>query len=376
MKATSVEASVKNSIVDGFFLSYIIVFIIAGSRDFMIQNYDDCIVESIALFTSLCGLWYYKKSHNTKISSYIALAIGSLTIIALTYINNFENYTAIFMVIFALAFFFMFEFKEAIILSVIYYSIEIVFIFILADSTQNHPLLNNEDALFNLLLATIFVMIFGFYYHFTIRKAYQALETSNREKELLIKEVHHRVKNNLNVIISMLSIQADFNQEAEEALLSSRDRVASIALVHESLYKSDDLEFIDIRHYLEALIKNITQLYDPKGEVTIKLNIAELTMELNKALFLGLILNELLVNSFKHAFKNSSQKEINIAFTKSDENYLFNYGDNGLGLKDNNILKDEQKIGSQFVNIALKQIDGKSKVYSKDGLHYMISFPI
>lgn len=375
MKTTSIEASVKNSIIDGFFLSYIIVFIIAGSRDFVIENYDDFIVESIALFTSLCGLWYYKKSHNSKISSYIALAIGSLTIIALTYINNFENYTAIFMVIFALAFFFMFEFKEAIILSIIYYSIEMVFIFFLANSTQNHPLLNNEDALFNLILATIFVMIFGFYYHFTIRKAYQALETSNREKELLIKEVHHRVKNNLNVIISMLSIQADFNKEAQEALLSSRDRVASIALVHDSLYKSDDLEFIDIRHYLESLIRNITQLYDPKDEVTIKLNIAELTMELNKALFLGLILNELLVNSFKHAFKNSSQAEINITFTKSKENYLFNYGDNGSGLKDNNILKDEQKIGSQFVNIALKQIDGKSKVYNNDGLQYTISFP-
>jgi len=377
MKNSSIEQEVKSDIVHGFFLSYIIVFFIVFIKDYMIENYDDFIIELTAFFFSLYGMWYYKKYQKVKESSYLALVIGALTIIALTYISDFGNYTSVFMVVFALSFFFLLEYKEALIFATIYYIIEIIFMYVVGISTQYHPLLNNIDSLVNLTLAVFFVMMFGFYYHFTIRRSYKALEKSNRQKEVLIKEVHHRVKNNLNVIISMLSIQADSDyNSAKEALLNSRDRISSIALVHDSLYKSEDLELIHIDKYMQNLIQNIQQIYDPKKKVKINFNVSELTLELNKALFIGLILNEIIVNSFKHAFKSTKKPSIDIIFIKTRESYVFNISDNGQGLQDSSIIKEQKYIGSQFVNIALNQVEGTSSVYNKKGLHYEIRLPL
>ncbi len=377
MKNTSIEQEVKADIVHGFFLSYIVVFIIVVIKDYLIKNYDDFFVEFIALFFSLYGMWYYKKFQKLKESSYLALAIGALTIIALTYNSDFGNYTAIFMVVFALSFFFLLEYKEALAFATVYYIVEIILMCIIGSTTQYHPLLNNIDSLINLTLAVFFVMMFGFYYHFTIRRSYIALEKSNRQKEVLIKEVHHRVKNNLNVIISMLSIQADSNyNSAKEALLNSRDRINTIALVHDTLYKSEDLELIHIDKYMQNLIQNIQQIYDPKKKVKINFNVSELTLELNKALFIGLILNEIIVNSFKHAFKSTKKPSIDIIFIKTRESYVFNISDNGQGLQDSSIIKEQKYIGSQFVNIALNQVEGTSRVYNRDGLHYEIRLPL
>ncbi len=376
MATLSIEQSVKATIVHGFYVSYLVVFFLAFSVDVMSENYLDSRIDAVAWLSALFGIWFYRKYKNVKFSSYLALLIGALSIIALTYIGGFGNYDAVFMVVFALSFFFMLEYKEALVLSFIFYSIEIALMVFIARSSVNDPLLDNTESLSNIFLSTVFIIMFGLYYHFTIRRAYQALEKSNRQKELLIKEVHHRVKNNLNVIISMLSLQAESNYtNASEALLSSRDRVASIALVHESLYKSEDLEFIHIDNYLSSLIGNIQALYDREKKIEIKLSINNITMELNRALFIGLIMNELLVNSYKHAFKSSLNPCVNISFEERSDDYFFSFSDNGVGVEENFSLENQVNIGSKFVLIALGQVEGESRIYNKDGLHYEITFP-
>ncbi|MEI7596034.1 MAG: histidine kinase dimerization/phosphoacceptor domain -containing protein [Bacteroidota bacterium] len=198
------------------------------------------------------------------------------------------------------------------------------------------------------------------------------------EKEVLIKEVHHRVKNNLQVVSSLLKLQsARINDEdARMAFKNSQDRVASMALLHEKLYKSKNLAEIGIGEYIEKLSLNLIESYDLTGKILTKIIIDDVKIDIDTLLSLGLMINELITNSLKYAFLDQENPVISISLSKSNKDHLvFVYSDNGIGFPVGFDLKTNKRMGFEILYSLTSQIDGEIEVYSNSGLNVEIVFP-
>ena len=201
---------------------------------------------------------------------------------------------------------------------------------------------------------------------------------SLKEKEQLLKELHHRVKNNMQIIISMLNLQTA-NEDDPRLLALVRDsqnRINAMALVHEMLYSTRDFVFTQLKEYTDFLSASLFMSYAPPNhEIELVLKIDEdLFFEIDHMIPLGLILNEMMSNSLKHAFKNGKGK-IEIEATTDDEGWCnIKYADNGVGLKPNFDITKTESLGMQLIVMLAEQMDGQLQFESKKGLGYELRF--
>lgn len=205
------------------------------------------------------------------------------------------------------------------------------------------------------------------------------LQKSNREKETLLKEIHHRVKNNLQIISSLLNLQAGSieDEHTKELLYVSLNRVHSMALVHELLYSSKNFSSIDYSKYLDALIRPLVNLMsEPGSSNELKLNANGIELNINTALPLGLLINEIVTNSLKHGLKGRPEGLIYVDLEKKDkDNYLLEIGDNGLGISPDVFSENRNSLGVQLIKSLVDQLSGTLELdYSKEGTHYQITF--
>jgi two-component sensor histidine kinase len=234
-----------------------------------------------------------------------------------------------------------------------------------------NPLVQNPQALFNLAYTAIIIFVFGLLYHFSIVKTFDELDASNRQKEMLLSEVHHRVKNNLNVIASIIGLQANsLHKDEKEQLLKSKFRIESMAIVHEMLYKSDDLENIDFYSYTKRLCD--LQLGMSPKDITLNITASKEQMSLEVMLQLGIIINELLTNSIKYAFEGE-KGTISIEL-QHNEKYKFTYSDNGVAHKNPQELLKSKSLGIKLIHLAARQLNATVRLTNQNGLHYEIEF--
>jgi PAS domain S-box-containing protein len=208
------------------------------------------------------------------------------------------------------------------------------------------------------------------------------LKNSLVQKELLLKEVHHRVKNNLQVISSLFSLQSQYIKSAEvlEFLADAQNRVLSMALIHEQLYQSADLSKIAFPDYLRTLINHLisSQSLDKKL-IDIDWQVATINLDLDRAIPCGLLLNELVSNVLKHAFKKarSQDKKITIHFSVSTaKNYYLSVADNGDGFPDGLNLDQIPTLGLRLVKALTRQLRGQLKIEQNNGVVVSIVFPL
>lgn len=205
------------------------------------------------------------------------------------------------------------------------------------------------------------------------------LADSLQEKELLIKEVHHRVKNNMQVISSLLSIQAQgAGDDVYSNLLNeSQQRIKSMALIHETLYQSADLLKIDFQEYIESLTTSLSRSYVVPGvSVLVDVNVENVELDLETAVPCGLVINELVSNSLKHAFKGKEGTGvIDIDFVISQRNYSLRIADNGIGLPEHFDLSKNTSMGMEIVSILTSQLEGELQAHNDEGAVFEISFP-
>lgn len=202
----------------------------------------------------------------------------------------------------------------------------------------------------------------------------QRMLSSLREKEMLLAEIHHRVKNNLSVISSLLNLQLNTvtNEYTRQILLESRNRVASMALIHQKLYRQDNAEEVDFDTYINELVTEIRNSYPFATPMQIQVNVTAhpIPLNLTTAIPCGLILNELLSNCYKHAFNEKSRGEINISFTASEQDqtlYELTVADNGSGLPVDFNPAELNSLGITIVESLTQQIDGKLVWFSEPG---------
>jgi PAS domain S-box-containing protein len=210
------------------------------------------------------------------------------------------------------------------------------------------------------------------------RRAEEELKNSLREKESLLREIHHRVKNNLQVTSSLLRLQSDYVHDEHDRRLftESQNRIRSMALVHEKLYRSSDLSRINFSEYIDSLAILLFRSYGVNpAQIQLKSGGGQVYLSIESAVPCGLIVNELLSNSLKHAFP-SGQKGIIEVYVSGDDSARveIQLSDDGIGLPPGMDLEKLETLGLQLVRTLVKQLDGKLEVKSGPGTQYNISF--
>jgi PAS domain S-box-containing protein len=210
-----------------------------------------------------------------------------------------------------------------------------------------------------------------------IKNKDEEIKKTLEEKDMLLKETHHRVKNNLMVISSLLNLQSNYikDQEALSIFKESQSRARSMALIHERLYQSSDLKNINFGDYIKQLSSELSRTYAANSRgIKLNLDVDDLSIDINTTVPLGLIVNELISNCFKHAFPSGRGGEVNIHFHKLNDHYEFSVEDNGIGFPDKLDFKNTDSLGLQLVVNLTKQIDGDIELDKSRGTAFLIRF--
>lgn len=206
------------------------------------------------------------------------------------------------------------------------------------------------------------------------RKLKEALE----DKTALLAEVHHRVKNNLAIVSGLLELEADnYNTDAvRQGFQKSQVRIQSIAKIHEKLYGSQQFRSIPLKEYLGDVLEAINESFDPNSSVNIKLECDPILLNINQAIPLALILNELVVNAFQHAFNQQKKGKVWVRLQNKQGTLITDVSDNGQGLPPDFDVNDPSSLGMSLINKLSKQLRGTLEVKKPSQSHFHVEFPI
>jgi two-component sensor histidine kinase len=198
-----------------------------------------------------------------------------------------------------------------------------------------------------------------------------------KEKEILLAEVFHRVKNNMNIITSLLNLKKGMSdsEEVKNALEDCRNRVFSMALVHQSVYNNNDIVELNFKDYIEKLAMELKNSFGDDKNVEVFLKAEDIKLDLSNAIPCGLILNELITNSFKYAKSENKKLKIEIKLKKVNNTIEIEIRDNGKGLPEK-ILKSEQSLGMELIKSLSEQINGIYSFKNDNGLVFNLVFSL
>ena len=370
------------------------VFFFSGINNFFLGDiYSAVVIEILAL--PCIAVFILNKYNIHRFTTSFLLITCSIAIFYFDSYSGTASGTFLYHFPLILAIAFVFDYKEKG-LMIFHFLLPLGFLLINVATKYTlfvSPFLTDEDKklmfMFNLIFSAASI---GFFMYLTIsnnikesvvfeqrinerKAAEEAIKSALDEKNLLLAEIHHRVKNNLAIIASLFNLQLSTieNEEAKAILIDSKNRVKSMALIHDSLYKSDSLSEIDFSKYTKELIDEIHYSYPTlANNVKINTSISNVTLNVNSAIPCGLIVNELLTNCFKHAFKGREKGTIDIVFTKQDHLIKLKVKDDGVGLKEGYDKTDS--LGVLVINSLSDQLDGKSKFTVDNGTCFEMEF--
>jgi two-component sensor histidine kinase len=204
------------------------------------------------------------------------------------------------------------------------------------------------------------------------------LQASLQEKEVLLREIHHRVKNNLQVIASLLHLQSDQLKDPEGLALveDMQNRIKSMALVHESLYQTGDLARFNFAGYIESLSTHLVQSYRAEtSHICLHTTLDELALDVDTAIPCGMLLNELLTNALKYAFPDGRAGDIHIVLRAEAGQVSLSVRDNGIGLPESLDVRNTESLGLQLVCLLTEQLGGTLTLTREGGTAFAVSFP-
>lgn len=240
-----------------------------------------------------------------------------------------------------------------------------------------------QQILFGLFLLALALGGFAYYAYQRKKKTSKILDEKNRiieqalqEKQLLLKEVHHRVKNNFQIVSSLLELQTKGIEDEKALSLANegKNRVKSMALIHQKLYQNET-GLIDFDEYINVLVKELSYMYASEKKVKTNINTENMQFDVDTAIPLGLIVNELITNAYKYAFDATKDNELNISINKlNEEEYKLVVADNGKGIDDSIDLAKVKSLGLRLVKRLTKQLQGKFIVNNVEGATFEITF--
>jgi two-component sensor histidine kinase len=378
------------------FCAVIIVVYFLGGLNYLSfgEYFSFFLLETLTLVMLLGFVFNLKKQHET--ATHFVLILSNLTITFFNFYNSFTSSTFIyfFPLILAVSFLIDFKNKKAMLFHFLMPMTFITLVMMVDHSFLENKNFTNEQNrqlfFFNLLAGALTI---GFFIY-VINKGneeqqemlVQQLEAKKqseikiaqalKEKEILLAEIHHRVKNNLAIITSLLNLQSEkiTDQTAKSLITESRNRVLSMALIHDKLYKSEVLSNINFGFYINELVHEIHHSYISmlKKDIKIELNLSTVFLNVNYAIPCGLIINEVLTNCYKHAFTETEEGCITITLKKQKDLVSITIADNGNGMIDERI--KPESLGMEVIKSLVKQIDATSKFTRQNGTIFELTF--
>lgn len=361
-------------------LSYLLVIVIIGYH-LIVGLYDLFYLHEVTFawlhFMFIAALIYfslhYIKHREIHYSAYGVLSTSSIYIITLLYLNDFALSSYFFPILLPIGSYLILSFKESTLFILLHYAA------VTCASLHGYLVLGVDSAAFAFipvkvyLFIVVFIILFGMVYHLTISENYQMLLDANQKKEIALSEIHHRIKNNLHVVSSMLSINkfgAD-QQELNSVMLGSSTRIEAISLIHKLLYKQKDFASIDFENYVDELSSYIFNYSDQP--IILEKEIVPIQFSIKTMQHLGIILGELLTNSVKYAFSQTTAPKITISLKEEGEMLRFVYQDNGIGC-DITKLDQRKALGLAFIKASTEYLKGEIRIACSSGLCYEILF--
>ncbi|AUB54857.1 hypothetical protein BK008_07415 [Methanobacterium sp. MZ-A1] len=209
------------------------------------------------------------------------------------------------------------------------------------------------------------------------KKSEEQLKASLEEKIVLLREIHHRVNNNLQIISSLFNLQSNYvDENSKDILMASQSRVKSMAMIHEKLYQSPDMTRINMKDYIESFVSGLFSLYMVETTaIHLQTDLEDIEMGIDTAIPVGLIINELVTNSLKHAFPAGNEGGIiEISFRKEGELLTLKIADNGIGLPERRKIETKKSLGLQLVSNLVNQLDGTMMVSGENGTEVKLQF--
>jgi two-component sensor histidine kinase len=231
-----------------------------------------------------------------------------------------------------------------------------------------------------ILMSVIIILLFGQFRmkqrtNKEMNKRNLALKQLIDDKEWLIKEVHHRVKNNLQTIISLLESQAAYlESDALKAIATSQNRIYTMSLIHQKLYQSEDIQTINMAEYIPELVKYLKELFDNSHKIDFTVEVDPVNLDASIAVPLALIINEALTNSIKYAFPNKRHGQILISLREEDDSLKLELADNGIGMDLTSIKTKPVSLGIQLIKGLTKEIHGDVIFESNHGVKITLLF--
>ncbi len=383
------------TLTNRFSVVAILVFLFSGINNIVLGDlFSGLLIEGL-VGVCLLGFYFNKLQYHRFAISFIFVTVS----IAIFYFDSYSGilsgtYLYHFPLILAIAF--IFDMREDKKLMLFHFTLIIVFLTInvVTDYTLfRSSFLTDEKRsqmfMFNLIFSASAV---GFFVYIMIqnnlkesylyiqriedrRQSEKTIKEALDEKNILIAELHHRVKNNLAIISGLFSLKIndDLHEDAKNVLLESRNRVRSMALIHNRLYKSDNLTNIDFEAYAKELISEISASYPAvANSVKIDTDIKNVSININSAIPCGLILNELLTNAYKHAFIDKTDGHIHVSFEDDNKVIFMKVRDNGVGLPSN--YNQKQSLGVTVIESLSEQLDGSFNFSNNNGTCFELKF--
>lgn len=383
------------TLINQFSFLSIIIYFSSILNNYFISDTRALVIDVIIVVFFLFIIFLNKKGFQ-QTATFLIISIVSLSVF---YFDSYQgiasgNYLYHFPLILAIAF--AFDFKTEKKQIIFYYSliITLLIVNICTDfSLFENKTITAEDK-YRLFVTNLILSVFAvaFFIYLTIKNQFKIqtlheqrilekeasekiIKKALEEKDVLMTELHHRVKNNLAVIAGLFSLKLDSieNEEARNVLMESRNRVRSMALIHNRLYKSSNFADVNFEKYVNDLISEIKLSYPTiSNAIAINLNIDNITLNVNVAIPCGLILNELITNCYKHAFAGRMSGAIHIWFTNSNNHMTLIVRDNGVGLPPD--YDQKQSLGLTVIQSLSEQLEGKCKFIYDNGTCFELTF--
>ena len=320
----------------------------------------------------------YRRFGNTTLFALLFLLVIEFESVSAMFGGHFYDFVTVYPFFSIFGFFFFFTLRMALWLTLFHYFFWIAFALLQYDMNAENPVFHLVPLL-NMVSTTLVVVFIGVLYHISTEITYERLEQANRQKAILIKEIHHRIKNNLNKIASILGLQMirlkkGKESSAEEILMKNKLRIETMAMVHDALYKTNDLANVDADRYLQNLTRLVGDAYG--RNIDLKISTEDIGIATDTMLRIGTIVNELLTNSIKHAIpRKGNVLKLEITLHREGTQCSMRYRQFGSGCVDVKDLEKAEGLGMTLIRLTAEEMDGDFEILKEgDVLEFRLSF--
>lgn len=367
----------KEMMLAGLYLSSIVLFMVLGIVSGW-MGYKDVwwIKLSIAVLNSIL-LYGFLRSGDTRLYTVLLILIVEIDSAFVMLNQSFSNFVTIYPFFIIFGFFFFFKLKTAIWMTLVHFFYWLI-VSIYGYYTFPEDPTFQIVSLTNIIVSSLITTIFAYFYHISTEITYEELEHANKEKEILLQEIHHRIKNNLNKISSMiglhiLSLENGTVEDTHEVLRKGKLRIEAMAMVHEALYKNHDFEKIKVEKYIKHLAQLVNQAYGKN--LPVKVRSDGIYLSLDVMIKIGLIINELLTNSIKHAsVEEDDTPELYIILSKDEHYCNLIYHQRSTQRVDIDKLEKSTTLGMKLIRLTIKELGGEMTISHVNGLKFAICF--